>query len=270
MHVSLYCASVAMFRPPSVRRLPSYAVLGLVLVGFVVAPAAAAQFWWVDSNNPDIVHYACETGNVLLTISQGGVSTIRYDAPNGTMIVDYTNGTQVLETISCNMPDFDAGGDTSVTQCSTLNTVCVTAAAISEVVCGKVYPIFDYCQGVGEVGGHGASPVQLPGRLDWDGKARCTLESNVCPEAGTWKYRSGSATWPGLVGADGSGNTQRIDFLRGQVYGGCIGDGTYNNNIYRVYSWDEAIARSYIPLTTITIESVGAEVSETGHGYTCP
>lgn len=233
------------------RALFASVVTGAVIVSVVLGSSTVAG----EASGPTI----CVETNQRFDVSHVYVDQVFYDAEQDLMTVSFVSGGEVTLPLQCGDSYSEPRGVKSKTECSTLGSVCVTAIAGAFVQCEKRGG-FDYCKGSGVVGGHGASPVQFPGEMDYEGRSKCTAD---CPDADNWKWAfGGPCSWPGLTGYDGCGSAKDIPHPAAIHVMNCIGD-------YDVYTDDWADARSYVPLTTHVYERIGTSLGAQAHGGTC-
>lgn len=136
--------------------------------------------------------------------------------------------------------------DTTETACHVTNAVCATSIAVSSVVCTR--PAFRtvQCTGASTFGGHGVSPLKLPGSVSWSGSGRC---SDECTSP-TTTSGSGGASWGGLLGANGAGSQQTKNYgtkLKFSLFRTCIK--------YTVDTDADATARATLVVTLVTVDA---------------
>lgn len=123
----------------------------------------------------------------------------------------------------------------SKTECSTSNNVCATALAAAIVQC-RTELGNNICTGAGVMGGHGASPVQLPGAVNWIGKTGC---GGDCPQPEDVEFRDDSCSWPGLNEHDGCGTYKDAAHPTSRKILSCVR--------YSVYTLTSTEAKTVLP-----------------------
>lgn len=144
--------------------------------------------------------------------------------------------------------------DASETRCDSLNTICATSIALSSVVCTRPLALTVQCTGASTFGGHGVSPLKLPGSVSWSGRGSCSNEcSSPFSQAG-----SGGASWPGGLGPNGSGTQETKNFgtkVKFSVFRTCI--------TYTVSTNADASAKTTVLLSLTSVSAPRASHTQT-------
>ncbi len=131
------------------------------------------------------------------------------------------------------------------TQCHSSNAVCATNVATSSVVCTKPAYRTRQCTAAGTPGGHGVSPLRLPGYVSWNGGAYAYGDCSKSTQ-----YRSGYNSWSGVLGSTGSGSQSTISLCTkvkvwAWGFSGCVSVSARTN----------ADATAYARVSSVTVAS---------------
>ncbi len=136
-----------------------------------------------------------------MTVSEA-FEKIEDDLPNEWTDEEVVDTHSLMQSIELNTIEIPMA---SVTNCAfSTPSVCATAIASSDVFCG-VNSGVRHCTGGTAVGGHGNSPIGLPGHVNWNGGSSC---SHDCFD---FEFASDSVTWPGFLGSWGAGSEEFLD-----------------------------------------------------------